>query len=156
MFRTTSEIADALRAASTSTDGAASVLAGLYAEKVELRHVPGLPTDGPVDGALLGEMGRREVAASGRALVRTGDPATQITVEGDDIRMRNRTQGRLEDGTVVDVETNTLLRVSDGRIVELVSEMDDASMQAWGQVLVAGGIEVPEGFLEAPDADGGA
>jgi ketosteroid isomerase-like protein len=149
-------IADALRAASTSSEGASSVLAELYAEKVDLRHEPRLATDGPVDGALLGEMGRREIAASRRALTSTSEPASEITVEGDAIRMRSRTRGRLDDGTVIDVTTNTLFRVADGRIVELVAEMDEADVQAWGQVLVAGGIEVPEGLFEPTDAEGGA
>ena len=147
MSKSVADLAEALRAAA---DGGSTpaVLADYYAETVVVRHVPALPNDGPVAGHLLAEMGRREVAASGRALSGSSERSTEVTVEGDAVRMRSRTKGALADGTAIEAETNTLFHVADGCIDELVSEMDEASGDAWRQALVAGGIEVPEGFME--------
>ena len=139
------EIADELRAASGDVVKTQEVMARRFAEQIELRHVPPHPSDGPMPSRVLVEVARREVAAVERALpdrVTDGD----VTVVGDAIRVQNRTQGTLSDGTRIDVRTDTRFTVADGAIVALESNMDAASMEAWGSVLAAGGFELPADF----------
>ena len=139
------EVADELRAAAGDVVKTQDVLAGRFAEHIELRHVPPHPSDGPIAARLLTEVARREVQAVERALpdrVTDGD----VTVEDDAVRIRNRTRGTLADGTAIDVQTSTRFTVADGAIVGLESTMDAASMEAWGTVLAAGGFELPADF----------
>jgi hypothetical protein len=139
------EIAEELRVAKGDVVKTQAILERRFAEQIELRHVPPLESDGPIAARLLIEVAGREVAAVERALpdrVTDGD----VTVDGDVIRVQNRTQGTLSDGTTVDVQTDTRFTVSDGAIVGLESNMDAASMQAWGTVLAAGGFELPDDF----------
>jgi len=145
MGTTADDIAEELRAASGDVVKTQEVMARRFAEHIELRHVPPLESDGPIAARLLVEVARREVAAVERALpdrVTDGD----VAVVGDVIRVQNRTQGTLSDGTSVDVRTDTRFTVADGAIVGLESNMDAASMQAWGTVLAAGGFELPADF----------
>jgi hypothetical protein len=144
MDDTVTEVADELRAAS-GVGGAQEVLARRFAEAVELRHDPPSPSDGPIPGALLAEVSRREVEAVGRALRDRVDGESEVTVDGDVIHLRGRTQGTLHDGSTIDVRTSTRFTVAKGEIVALQSEMDAASGEAWGRVLTAGGFEVPAG-----------
>jgi len=139
------DIAEELRAALGDVVKTQEVMARRFAEQIELRHVPPHPSDGPMPSRLLVEVARREVAAVERALpdrVTDGD----VTVDGNAIRVQNRTRGTLSDGTTVDVQTDTRFTVADGEIVGLESNMDAASMEAWGTVLAAGGFELPANF----------
>jgi hypothetical protein len=144
MDDTVNEVAEELRAAG-GVGGTQEVLARRFAEAVELRHDPPSPSDGPIPGALLAEVSRREVEAVGRALRERVDGASDVTVAGDVVHVRGRTRGSLDDGTTIDVRTSTRFTVADGRIVALQSDMDAASGAAWGKVLAAGGFEVPAG-----------
>jgi ketosteroid isomerase-like protein len=141
------DVANQLRAAAGNPIANQEALARLFADEIQLRHEPPHPSDGPIPGRLLAEMARRELAAVARALP-DAEQDSEITVEGDGVRMRGRTRGTLADGTAVDVQTNTLFSVADGRIVGLRSDMDARSMESWGVVLAAGAIEVPPEFLE--------
>ena len=141
------EVADRMRAAGDDPVRSQQTLASLFAEQVELRHVPPSSSDGPIPGALLAEVSRREVEASGRALVGPVARESEITVEGDAIRVRNRIAGTLADGSTVELRTNTLFTVTDGAITALQSDMDAASMAMWGKALAAGGFEIPEGIV---------
>jgi ketosteroid isomerase-like protein len=141
------DVADQLRSTAGNPIANHETLARLFAEEIELRHEPPHPSDGPIPGRLLAEMARREVEAVKRALP-DAEQRSEITVEGDGVRVRGRTRGTLVDGTLIDVQTNTLFTVADGRIVALHSDMDARSGVAWGRVLAAGGIEVPPEFLE--------
>jgi len=132
-----------MRAAADDPVQSQQVLAALFAEHVELRHVPPSASDGPIAGARLAELSRREVEASGRALQGGVQRRSEITVEGDAIRVRAQVGGTLADGSTVDVRTNTRFTVTDGAITALESDMDEATMAAWGQVLYAGGFELP-------------
>ena len=139
------DIADELRAAAGDVVKTQEVLARRFAEQIELRHVPPLDSDGPIAARVLTEVAGREVAAVERALsnrITDGD----VTVEGDIIRVQNRTRGTLTDGTKIDVQTDTRFTVAEGAIVGLESNIDAASMQAWGTVLTAGGFELPADF----------
>jgi hypothetical protein len=141
MTPSASEIAEQMRAAAHDQARSREVLTGLFAESVEIRHVPRHPNDGPIAGRLLSEVARRESEAAMRALPDVLPDAPDISVEGDAIRVRRRTIGTLSDGTAVDVKTNTIFTIAGGVIVALQSEMDPASIEAWQKVLAAGGFE---------------
>jgi ketosteroid isomerase-like protein len=143
MTKSASEIAAEMRAVAHDRTKSRELLASLFAENVELRHVPARPSDGPIAGSFLAEVSRREVEALPRALHDVVHDEAEIAVEGDAIRVRGRTSGTLPVGTTIDVRTNTLLTIADGAIVALQSDMDAPSTEAWQKVLVAGGFEVP-------------
>lgn len=145
MTLSAAEIAQQLLAVAGDAERSRETLTALFAEEIELRHVPPAPTDGPIPGALLAEISRREVAALSRAMPDATHDEPEITVEGDAIRVRRRTHGLLGDGTPVDVRTNTLMSIADGRVVALESDMDPESLRSWRGVLAAGGFEVPAG-----------
>jgi ketosteroid isomerase-like protein len=142
------DVAGRLRDAAGDLAASQEALSGLFADEVQLRHDPPHPSDGPIPGRLLAEVSRREVAAVTRALPDAVHSDSEITVDGDGVGMRGRTRGVLPDGTEIDVRTNTLFTVADGRIVGLLSDMDPASMESWGRVLAAGGFQVPAELLE--------
>lgn len=134
-------IAEQLRTAGSNRG---ELMATLYADQVDLRHVPPLATDGPIPGRLLAEVSLREVAAVEKALADRTE-ASEIAVEGEDgIRLIGRTTGTMADGTEVDVTTRVLLTVAAGRVVGLEADLDELSMASWGKVLLAGGFEVPD------------
>ena len=141
MTRSASEIAEQMRSVAHDPVKSREVLAGLFAETVELRHVPRRASDGPIPGRLLAEVARRESEAVARALPDLIADDPEITVEADAVRVRRHTTGTLVDGSTIDVRTNTLFGIGDGAIVALQSDMDEASMQAWRTVLAAGGLE---------------
>ena len=143
MTKSLADIADEMRAVAQDRTKSRNLLASLFAETVELRHVPPSPSDGPIPGSLLSEVSGREVVALARALPDAEHGGTEVTVEGDAVRVRVRTTGALADGTPIDVETNTLFTIAGGAIVGLQSDMDPASATAWKQVLAAGSFEVP-------------
>jgi ketosteroid isomerase-like protein len=139
MTKSASEIAEEMRAVAHDRTKSRELLASLFAENVELRHVPARPSDGPIAGSFLAEVSRREVEALPRALHDAVHDEAEITVEGDAVRVRGRTSGTLPDGTTIGVRTNTLLTIADGVIVALQAP----STEAWQKVLVVGGFEVP-------------
>jgi hypothetical protein len=142
------EIAARLRAVAEDRGRSQQLLASLFATSVELRHDPPHPSDGPVAGALLAEISRREVEAADRALVDLRSESDVDVESNDGIRLRVRTTGAFADGRTVDVQIHTRLTVADGSVVALQADMDDAAMAAWGEVLVAGGFEIPDGGLQ--------
>jgi ketosteroid isomerase-like protein len=148
MTASATEISEELRAAAADRARTQELLAARFAEVVELRHDPAAPGDGPFSGRLLAEISRREIAAATRSLPDATNES-EITVDGDRIRVVGRTSGTLGDGKVVDVRTDTTFTVADGAIVALASDMDPESMAAWGQVLAAGGFELPAELLDA-------
>jgi len=77
-----------------------------------------------------------------RALSTSLETQSEVTVEADAVHMSGRVAGTLADGTVVDVHTDVYFRIADGQIVGLRSNMDEKSMESWGQVLAAGGCEM--------------
>jgi hypothetical protein len=138
MSKTVGEIADEMRAAAADREQSSAVLASHFAETVEIRHVPPGAHDGPVPGSAIAAVAGREVAAVGRALPDAEHGESEITVEGDDIRVRGLTAGTLADGTRIEVRSNTVFTVAEGAIVGLRSEMDVDSAAQWGKVLAAG------------------
>jgi hypothetical protein len=139
MAQSANEIAQQL-AATADPEGSWRALTRLFAKEVELRHDPPAPTDGPIPGALLAQISQREVEALSRAVPNATHDPPEITVEGNAIRIRRRTQGSLPDGTPVDLRTNTLFSIAEGRVVALQSDMDGESVRMWQRVLFAGGF----------------
>ena len=144
MTESAAEIAERLRAVAGDRAAFQRALAELFAESVELRHDPPLETDGPIPGALIAEISLRETQAATRALPASAATGSEVTVEGDGIRVIGRTTGTLADGTHVAMATNTLFTVAGGQIVGLQSDMDESSRAAWGQILRTGGFTLPE------------
>ena len=143
MTKSVTEIADEMRAVAADRAKSRDLLVSLFADTVELRHEPPRPSDGPIPGSLLGEVSGREVDALARAMPEAEHCASEVTIEGNAVRVRVRTTGTLADGTPIDVETNTRFTIADGVIVGLQSDMDAASAEAWKKVLAAGSFEVP-------------
>ena len=143
MTKSVTDIAEEMRAVAEDRGKSRDLLVSLFAETVELRHVPPSPSDGPIPGSLLSDVSGREVAALARALPDAEQGDSEVTVEDDAVRVRVRTTGTLADGTPIDVVTNTLFTIADGAIVGLQSDMDPASVEAWKQVLAAGAFEAP-------------
>ena len=79
---TTSTAAAIARDLQDAGSSRAQRLADLYAETVELRHVPPIPSDGPIPGSALAEVSLRETAAVAKALPDRSETA-EIKVEGD-------------------------------------------------------------------------
>ena len=85
-----SGIADRLRAAYLAgPDEAQAVTASLYADTVELRHSPPLPSDGPVDASFLKDISAREGGAIRRAIPDMTYDDVQVTVDGDQVSWAN-------------------------------------------------------------------
>ena len=143
MTRSVADIAEEMRAVATDRAKSRDLLVSLFADTVELRHVPPSPSDGPIPGRVLSDVSGREVAALARALPDAEHGGAEVTVEGDAVRVRVRTSGVLADGTRIDVETNTRFTIADGAIVALQSDMDAGSAEAWKKVLAAGSFEAP-------------
>jgi hypothetical protein len=114
------------------------VMAGFYAETIELSHVPPSPYDGPIPSRYIIEVSENEVESLGRALsnLAIGDP--EVSVEGEAFRVRGSVSGTLADGTHLAVNTNTVFTVAGGVITGLRSEMSPADAEAWVAVLTSG------------------
>jgi hypothetical protein len=125
-------------------DISGGVLAGLYADTVDLHHVPALPTDGPVDGRRLAETSQNEAAAISGALTDRQHDDITVTVDGDQIRLRANLVGTLADGTTVSLPLSMRCTIAGGRIVALEHVMEGEAMEAWARVAVAAGIIGPE------------
>jgi hypothetical protein len=147
MTESVQDIAERLRAVADDPAAFQRTLAPLFADAIELRHEPALATDDRIPGRLIAEASRLETEATARALSTSLETRSDVLVEGDDLRVIGRVAGTLADGTVIDVHTDVLFTIADGQIVGLRSQMDDASMASWGQVLAAGGFEIPEELL---------
>jgi hypothetical protein len=138
------EVAATIRRAGADRDGLRWAMSGLYAETIELVHEPPLASDGPMPGRVLIALGGEEVAAVERAMPDVWMHEPEVTVEGEHrLRVRNRMGGTLADGTTVEVSTNTVYDIEEGRIVGLRSEMAPEDTQRWGAVLSAGDFQVP-------------
>jgi ketosteroid isomerase-like protein len=123
---------------------AQSTLRSLYADEVELRHIPALPSDGPVDGTRLREGQDREAAAIGRAIPGYAYDDVNVEVDGDRVHVTAWIHGTLTTGTSVRLRSDMYCTVRDGHVVGLEHVMDDETMAAWMDVAAAGGLAVPE------------
>jgi hypothetical protein len=130
------------------------ILAGLYADQVELRHEPALPSDGIVDGARLGASSDREASAMTGVLadVRYGDG--EVVVDGAEVSVATSLEGTLPDGRAVSLPTRMRCRVEAGRIVAITHAMGAEAMRAWAEVAVAGGLVGAERLLDIGHDEG--
>lgn len=122
--------------------GRPPALADLFAETVELRHVPATPNDGPVAGSVLRTMAIAEHEAVQRALPDLAPEAVTVTVDGDTIDARSTMVGTLE-GAPVRLEQVIRLTTRDGEVVGLEAHLDEDRLATLAAVLAAGDFEVP-------------
>ena len=124
-----------------------STLGGLYADEVELRHEPPLPSDGLVDGRRLAESSDREAAAIASTIAdqRYGD--SDVTLDGEVVTVRTALEGTLPDGRAVSLPTEMRCRVGAGRVVAITHALGPDAMRAWAEVAVAGGLIGAEKLL---------
>ena len=143
MTKSASEYAADMRTA-VAHDRVASqeLLASLFAEQVELRHVPASPNDGPIAGALLATVARREVEAMPERSTARSDTTPTSRSRARPYTSGAGSPGPLRDGSTVELRTNTLHTIAGGQIVALESDMDPDSLATWQRVLAAGGMQV--------------
>jgi ketosteroid isomerase-like protein len=127
-------------------DAAQSLLGSLYADEMELRHVPALPSDGMVAGARVREVNGQEAQAINGLLSDRSFGDVEIAVEGDLVRVAAVVTGTLADGKAVRLPTDLRLTVRGSRIVGLEHHMGEEAMKGWAEVAAAAGMKVPEAF----------
>ena len=143
MTASVDDIAEAIRAAGADRQRSSDLLATLYADTVELQHSPPRPGDGSWPASTLVAVAKEELDAIQRAIPDAVVHVPLVVVDRDAVRVCNRIEGVLVDGTRIDLTTNTVFTVSDGRVVGLRSEMTSDDAQACGGVVAAGAFEVP-------------
>jgi ketosteroid isomerase-like protein len=132
----------------TPQEGEPSVMSSLYADTIDLRHVPPRSADGPIEASLMREISVADMDAVSRGLLeRTFDPPS-IKVEGDSVRIRSAMRGTLATGEAVTVNNDVLLEVRDGKIVALEAHRDDESWSNWFKILKAGKFDPPQAWLD--------
>jgi hypothetical protein len=112
----------------------------LFADKVDLRHVPPLDSDGVVSGKSLADGIDREAAAIGTALSDQRYEHVMVTVEGDVVTVRAELLGCLANGNFVHLPVQSRCTIKGERIVGLEQILDGDAMKAWTEVAVAGGL----------------
>lgn len=137
-------VAEQLRAeAEAPRAGGPSVMSSLFADTIELSHVPPLPADGPITADLLRAISAADMTAvSGGLLDPVAEKAT-ITVEGSSIRIRSSFRGSLAAGKPIKVDNDVLIEVREGKIVALQGHRDEESWAQWFEVLEAGNFDPP-------------
>ncbi len=135
------QVAHRLEAAyGTSPERAKATLDSLFGAEVELRHVPALASDGPVDGVRLAEGTGKEAAAITGVLADMHHEDVEVVADGDRVHVTAYICGTLPDGKAVRLLSDMWCTVRDGRIVGLEHRMDEATMAAWLEVAKAGGL----------------
>jgi ketosteroid isomerase-like protein len=147
-----SEVAAALEAGLAAGPAAfRRALGSLYADQVEYRHEPPLPSDGFVDGARLGASADREATALTGALADARYGEHEVIVEGDVVAVSSALEGTLPDGRGVSLPLRMRCRVEDGRIAAVTHAMGAEVMRAWAEVAVAGGMVGAAKLLEVDE-----
>jgi ketosteroid isomerase-like protein len=137
-------IADQLRAeAAAPGEGGPSVMGSLYADTIELTHLPARAADGPISAAELRDISIADMAAVNRGLTERVFEQPRITVEGSAIRIQSTMRGTMASGDPIKVDNDVLLEVRDGKIVGLQAHRDEESWAQWFKVLSAGGFDPP-------------
>jgi ketosteroid isomerase-like protein len=145
----TVEVAHQLSSAfDAGPEAAQSALCALYADTVELRHVPALPSDGIVEGSRLREASSREAAAIRTAIPDYVYDDVQVDRAGDRVHVKAWIQGTTVTGSPVRLLSEMHCSVRDGRIVGVEHLMDKDTLAAWTEVATAGGLRVPDEMLD--------
>jgi hypothetical protein len=143
------QVADQLKAAFASgPDAAQTVLRSLYGDRLELRHVPPLPSDGTVDGERMREASGREAAAIKDAIPDLHYEAVELVVDESRVHVKAWIRGTLASGKSVRLLSEMWCTVHDGRIVAIEHLMDEDALAAWIEVAGTGGIQVPDRSIE--------
>jgi hypothetical protein len=138
------EIAARVRTEYESPSGGPPAMAEFFGETVEVRHVPPLPMDGPIDGEVLRQVSTAEAAAVQRALQDVVHDDVHVEVDGNSIRVRTTSRATFTDGRTRELASDMVLEVVDGRIVTLESrQVSDEHASDMREVLAAGDFEVP-------------
>ena len=66
-----------------------------------------------------------------------------VTADGDQVHVRTSVRGTMPDGKAVALTTNVLLDVRDEQIVGLEGRLAPEDQQVIGELLMAGGFEIP-------------
>jgi hypothetical protein len=141
-------IAELLRAdAEAPQAGRPSVMSSLFAETIELSHVPPLPADGPITADLLRAISVADMAAVSSGLLNRVAEKASITVEGSSIRIRSSLRGNLATGKPINVDNDVLIEIRDGKIVALQGHRDEDGWAQWFEVLEAGNFDPPAEWL---------
>ena len=137
------------RALAAGPDEFRPTLGGLYAEEVELRHEPALPSDGVVDGRRLAASSDREAAAITGALSDQRYDDVDVSVADDRVTVGASLVGTLADGRVVRLPTRMHCRIDEsGHVAAITHDMGPEAMRAWAVVAVAGGLAGAEKLLK--------
>jgi hypothetical protein len=149
MAATTAEVARQLHAAFIAGPGhARQAIGGLFADAVELSHVPPLSSDGIVDGKRLAESTDREAASIGRAISDQRYSDIEVTVDDNEVRVTGNLLGTLATGTPVHLPMQMRCTIGDGQIVAIGHVMDGDAMNVWAEVAVAGGLVAAAKLLD--------
>ncbi|MGO8864542.1 MAG: hypothetical protein ACLQRH_27755 [Acidimicrobiales bacterium] len=141
-------IAELLRAdAEAPRSGRPSAMSSLFAETIELSHVPSLPADGPITADLLRAISAADMAAVSRGLLNLVAEKATVTVEASSIRIRSSLRGNLATGKPIKVDNDVLIEIRDGKIVALQGHRDEDSWAQWFEVLEAGDFDPPAEWL---------
>ena len=146
------QIAEQLRTAfENGPEAAQTALRALYADTLELHHVPPLPSDGTVDGERMREASGREAAAVKSAIPDQHYDNIEVIADRSRVHVKAWIQGTLTTGKSIRVLSEMWCTVRDGRIIAIEHLMDKDAMAGWVEVAAAGGMKVPKRFLdEAP------
>jgi hypothetical protein len=128
--------------------GQPSVMSTLYAETIDLRHVPPRAADGPIEASLMRQISVADMDAVSRGLPERTFDKPSITVEGASVRIRSAIRGTLATGEAVTVNNDVLLEVGDGKIVALEAHRDEESWSNWFKILKAGKFDPPQAWLD--------
>jgi hypothetical protein len=143
----TATVAYQLRAAfNAGPEEAQGAMRLLYAERVEIRHVPALPSDGMVHRARLLDVSTREAAAVRSAIPDQHYGEIHIDVDGDRIDVRVAISGTLITGKAVELTSDSTYTVRSGHIAGIEHRMSPKAMAGWAEVASAGGLRVPDQF----------
>ena len=116
------EVAAKLRAAWAKGPVAGiRVLGSLYADSVEIHHVPPMPGDGMWEGAKYGAAIQQLYDGTLEERISGFRQEVQITVMGDEILSDNLFSGTLKDGTPLRHRVTGLNWVKNGKIVKGVT-----------------------------------
>jgi hypothetical protein len=137
-------VAEQLRAGFAAGPAEAqSTLRALYADLLEYRHRPPLPSDGIVERARLDSGAKKEAGAIGALIPDLRHDAVDVVIDGDHIDVRVRLGGTLPNGDTVHLRSEMAATVVEGRIVAIEHHMDDGIMDEWIQVAAAAGLATP-------------
>lgn len=131
----------------TGPEVAQTVLASLYADQLELHHVPALPSDGTVNGARMRAASGMEAAAIKNAIPDQYYDDVTVEVDGERVHIKVWIRGTLATGKAVRLVSDMFCTVRAGHIVAMEHVMDNDTMAAWAEVAIAGGLKIPEAFV---------